>query len=48
MQSTKVTIEELANEVPKWMKKRPVGRPVVKKKYYNNILTQEVKSWQNS
>lgn len=41
-------LEELAKAAPKCMKKRPVGRPVVKKKYYNNILTQEVKSWQNS
>lgn len=48
MRKTKVTIEELADIVPDCMKKRPVGRPVVKKKYYNNILTQEVKSWQNS
>lgn len=40
-------IKELKNDVPKEMKKRPVGRPVVKKKYYKPILPQEDKSWQS-
>lgn len=44
---TKTTIEELAKHVPQIMKKRPVGRPVVKKKYLKPILPQEDKSWQS-
>lgn len=40
-------INELKNDVPKEMKKRPVGRPVVKKKYHKPILPQEDKSWQS-
>ena len=33
--------------IPEEMKKRPVGRPVVKKKYHKPILPQEDKSWQS-
>lgn len=33
--------------IPEEMKKRPVGRPVVKKKYLKPILPQEDKSWQS-
>lgn len=43
----KKIIEDLKDRVPKEMKKRPVGRPVVKKKYYKPILPQEDKSWQS-
>ena len=43
----KKIIVDLKNGVPKEMKKRPVGRPVVKKKYYKPILPQEDKSWQS-
>lgn len=43
----KKRIEDLKSNVPKEMKKRPVGRPVVKKKYLKPILPQEDKSWQS-
>lgn len=42
---TKTTIEELAKHVPQIMKKRPVGRLAVKKKYQSYYTTSELEGF---